>query len=287
MQKGTDLIVVAGATGKQGGAVSRELLGAGHRVRAMTRHPEGAPARALAEAGAEVVVADFDDAASLRRALQGAWGTFAMQNTWEAGVVREEEQGVRYADIAREVGVQHYVYTSVASAQRRTGIPHFDNKWRIEQRVREAGFPSWVVIRPVFFMENFQGPPFKDAIGQGQLPVALQPATRLQMIAVDDIGKYGRLAFEKPELLDGRSIDLAGDEMTMPEAASVFGKALGRKVEFVQVPVAEIRKFSEDYAIMLEWFDAVGYDADIQGTAREFGIPPTRLADWIPRKEWG
>ncbi|MGH7584888.1 MAG: NmrA/HSCARG family protein [Gemmatimonadales bacterium] len=286
MQKGNDVIVVTGATGKQGGAVARELLGAGHRVRAMTRHPDGAPARALAKAGAEVVKGDLDDVASLRLVLKRAWGTFAVQNTWEAGVVKEEEQGIRYAEVAKEVGVRHYVYTSVESAHRDTGIPHFDNKWRVEQRVRELGFPSWVILRPAFFMDNFLLPNFKDGIRQGQLAVALEPQTRLQMIAVEDIGRYGKLAFEQPDRLNGRSLNLAGDELTMPEAAAVLTTALGRKIEFVPVPIEEIRKFSGEYAVMLEWFDEVGYGADIEGTAREFGIPPTRLADWAPRQDW-
>lgn len=286
MQKGKDWIVVTGATGKQGGAVARELLGAGHRVRAMTRHPEGVAARALAVAGAEVVQGDFDDAASLRRVLEGAWGTFAVQNTWEAGVVKEEEQGIRYAEVAREMGVQHYVYTSVESAHLDTGIPHFDNKWRVEQRVRELRFPSWVILRPAFFMDNFLLPNFKDGIKQGKLAVALEPTTPLQMIAVEDIGRFGRLAFDKWDRLNGRSLNLAGDELTMPEAAAIFTRALGRKVEFVQVPIQEIRSFSEEYAVMLEWFDDTGYSADIEGTTGEFAIPPTRLADWVPRQDW-
>ena len=286
MQKGKDWIVVTGATGKQGGAVARELLGAGHRVRAMTRHPEGVAARALAVAGAEVVQGDFDDAASLRRVLEGAWGTFAVQNTWEAGVVKEEEQGIRYAEVAREMGVQHYVYTSVESAHLDTGIPHFDNKWRVEQRVRELRFPSWVILRPAFFMDNFLLPNFKDGIKQGKLAVALEPTTPLQMIAVEDIGRFGRLAFDQWDRLNGRSLNLAGDEVTMPEAAAIFTRALGRKVEFVQVPIQEIRSFSEEYAVMLEWFDDTGYSADIEGTTGEFAIPPTRLADWVPRQDW-
>lgn len=286
MQKGKDWIVVTGATGKQGGAVARELLRAGHRVKAMTRHPEGVAARALAAAGAEVVKGDLDDAASLRPVLEGAWGTFAVQNTWEAGVAKEEEQGIRYADVAKEMGVQHYVYTSVESAHLDTGIPHFDNKWRVEQRVRELRFPSWVILRPAFFMDNFLLPNFKDGIKQGKLAVALEPTTPLQMIAVEDIGRFGRLAFDQWDRLNGRSLNLAGDEVTMPEAAAIFTRALGRKVEFVQVPIQEIRSFSEEYAVMLEWFDDTGYSADIEGTTGEFALPPTRLADWVPRQDW-
>jgi uncharacterized protein YbjT (DUF2867 family) len=287
MHSERDLIVVTGATGRQGGAVARELLAAGRRVRAMTRRPDGAPAKALAALGAEIVTGDLDDPESLGRALEGAWGTYAVQNTWEAGVEKEEEQGKRYAEAARSVGVQHFVYASVGSAHRSTGIPHFENKWRIEQRVRELGFPSWVILRPTFFMENLAGPPFKQGIDQGQLAIGIAPTTKLQMIAVADIGKYGRLAFERHAELSGQAIDLAGDELTMPKAAEILGGAVKRPVTFVQVPIEEVRKFSTDVALMLEWFDAVGYDADIPGNAREFGIAPTGLTDWAARQTWG
>jgi uncharacterized protein YbjT (DUF2867 family) len=286
MQKGKDLIVMTGATGQQGGAVARELLGAGHRVRAMTRKPDGEPARALGALGAEVVQGDLDDPGSLRRALEGAWGTFAVQNTWEAGVEKEEEQGKRFAEVARTAGVRHFVYTSVGSAQRKTGIPHFDNKARVEERVRELGFPSWVILRPAFFMENFLSPWFKPAIDQGQLAVGIKPTTKLQMIAVADIGKYGKVAFERHDQFAGRAFDLAGDELTMPQAAEVINRAAKREVKHVQVPISEVRKSSEDYALMLEWFDAVGYDADIAGTAKEFGVTPTRFAEWASRAAW-
>jgi uncharacterized protein YbjT (DUF2867 family) len=286
MNKGNDLILITGATGQQGGAVARELLAAGHKVRAMTRRPDSAPARALTALGAEVVTGDLDDPASLRRALQGAWGTYAVQNTWEAGVVKEEEQGLRFAELAREAGLTHFVYASVGSAHRKTGIPHFDNKARIEARVQALGFPSWIILRPVFFMDNFLGGWFKPGIDQGRLAMGIKPATRLQMIAVPDIGKYGREAFVQHQRFAGRAYDLAGDELTMPETAAILSKVTGRKVTHVQVPIEEVRQGSEDYAIMLEWFDAVGYDADIVGRAREFGVSPTKFADWAARAAW-
>ena len=197
MNTGRDVILVTGATGQQGGAVARELLAKGHKVRAMTRQPDGEAARALKKLGAEVVSGDLNDAASFERALAGAWGVFAVQNTWEAGVELEETQGKRIAEVARKQNVQHFVYASVASAHRKTGIPHFENKWRVEEKVRRLGFPSHTILRPVFFMENLASPSFLPAIQEGKLAIGIKPTTVLQMIAVQDIGKYGARAFER------------------------------------------------------------------------------------------
>jgi uncharacterized protein YbjT (DUF2867 family) len=279
-------IVITGATGQQGGAVARELLARGHKIFAMTRKPKGEKARALAKLGAEIVQGDFDDAGSLEKVLEGMWGVFAMQNTWEAGVEKEEEQGKRIAEVAKEADVQHFVYTSVGSAQRHTGIPHFDNKWRVEETVRSLGFPSYAIIRPAFFMENFAAPWFKPGVDSGKLMVGIEPTTVLQMIAVRDIGKYGLWVFEKHEELNGREIDIAGDALTMPEAAKIISKAAGRTVEFVQTPIEEVRKFSDDFAAMLEWFDRVGYNADIERNAIESGVRPTSFAEWAHTAVW-
>src|SRR5712664_2267917 len=151
-------ILITGVTGHQGGAVAQALQGTGFHVRGLTRTPDGERAAALAGRGVDVVKGDMDDEATLRRALAGAWGVFGVQNAGEAGVEREEEQGKRLATLAREAGVEHYVYTSVGSADKRTGVPHFDSKGRIEDTVRDLGFPSHVILRPVFFMENLVAP---------------------------------------------------------------------------------------------------------------------------------
>lgn len=280
------LVLVTGATGQQGGAVAKELLKKGFAVKAMTRKPESENAKALAALGAEIVFGDLNDAASLESALKGAWGVFAIQNTWEAGVEAEEEQGKLIAEVAKKNSVQHFVYSSVGSAHKNTGIPHFDNKWRVEEKIRELGFNSYVIIRPVFFMENFASPWFKPAIDGGTLAVAIKPETKLQMIAVEDIGKYGAWAFEKAEELNGREIDLAGDELTMPEVAELISKTAGRQINFFSPPIEEIKKFSEDFATMLEWFDAVGYSADIKGTAKECGIKHVSFSGWVKRINW-
>jgi uncharacterized protein YbjT (DUF2867 family) len=276
-------VLITGATGKQGGATARALAGKGFRIRAMTRKPESDAARAVAnDTGAEIVRGDLDNEASLKEALTGIWGTLAVQNTWEAGVAGEEAQGKRFAKLAREAGVQHYVYASVGSADQKTGIPHFDNKSRIEDTVRSLGFPSYFIYRPVFFMENLTSPWFLNG---DNIYSALAPTTRLQMIAVHDIGEYGARAFTDASKLNRREIDLAGDEATMVEVADALTKGLGRKISYVQIPMSEVRKNSEDFALMLEWFERVGYHADITGIEKEFGIRSTKLGEWAARQK--
>ena len=270
------IILISGATGQQGGATARALANKGFRIRALTRNPDSDAARAVAATGAELVKGDLDDEASLKAALDGAWGAYAVQNTWTAGVEGEEAQGHRFAKIARAAGVQHYVYASVGSADRGTGIPHFENKYRVEDTVRGLGFPSYAIVRPVFFMENLTTPLFLNG---DKLVTALDPATVLQMIAVKDIGQYGALAFTDQRFRN-LEIDIAGDALTMPQAAATLAKALGRPIEYLRIPMSEVRKNSEDFALMLEWFEAVGYDADIPATAAEYGVKPTSFAEW-------
>jgi uncharacterized protein YbjT (DUF2867 family) len=272
-------ILITGSTGKQGGATLRHLAKrGGFKLRAMTRKPDGAPAKALAALGAEVVAADLNDAASLERAVKGAWGVFALENTWEAGVEGEEEQGRRLAQVAKAAGVQHFVQASVGSAHRKTGIPHFDNKFRIEETVKKLGFPSHVILRPVFFMENLPSPWFLNG---DKLTTALKRETKLQMVAVDDIGKFGAAAFAEADKFKGAEIDFAGDAVTMDEAAAVLGELTGKAVTYQPIPIAAVRSNSDDFARMLEWFDAVGYNADIPTLEARWGIRPITLRQWV------
>jgi uncharacterized protein YbjT (DUF2867 family) len=270
-------ILITGVTGHQGGAVAQALQSSGFRLRGLTRKPESGQAATLGRRGIDVVKGDLDDEATLRHALAGAWGVFSVQNTLEAGVEREEAQGRRLATLAREADVKHFVYTSVGSANRRTGIPHFDNKGRIEDTVRGLRFPSHVILRPVFFMENLLAP---FSLHGDTLAWALGPGTKLQMIAVDDIGWFGARAFTDAGALNGREIDIAGDVRTMPETAKILESALGRPISFAQTPIEQVRQFSKDTAVMLEWFERVGYSADIADLEGEFGRTLTKLPDW-------
>src|ERR1700761_1740425 len=191
MAKKERLILVTGATGKQGGAALRHLCAKGFAVRAMTRDPEQPKARALVGHGAKVVKGDMEDVASIVRALDGVDGVYSVQD-WQGGVEQEGRQGVNLVEAAKRAVVDQIVYSSVSAADQNTGIPHFESKFQIEERIRRAGVP-YTILRPVFFMENWLD--MGQMIGQGAITLPLKPETRLQMIAVEDIGAFIAMAF--------------------------------------------------------------------------------------------
>jgi uncharacterized protein YbjT (DUF2867 family) len=284
MKHSDKVILVTGATGKQGGSVARHLLSDGWKVRALTRNPDKPEAKALARRGAHLVKGDLSDHKSVLHAVKGAYGVFSVQNTWEHGVEKEIQQGTLLADVARDTGVKHFVYTSVGSANRNTGIPHFDSKWRIEEHLRTIKLAT-TILRPVFFMENFYMPQTQKEIYDGTLALGLRPDKPLQIVAVDDIGVFVARAFDRPGDFVARELDLAGDELTGPRMASLFSKAIGRSVAYVQTPIEMIRKFSEDYALMMEWFNKEGYEADIHSLRQEHPGLET-LETWLVRAGW-
>ena len=261
-------ILVAGATGNQGGAVASNLLKRGFKVRALTRNQDSEGAQALAGQGAEVVQGDMEDRSDMDRVLEGTYGVFSVQTFWEAGYDLEVKQGKTLADAAKAAGVEHFVYSSVGSAHRETGIPHFDSKWEIEEHVREVGLP-YTILRPVFFMQNWEM--MRDQILEGTLPQPLDPDKPLQQVAVEDVGAFAALAFENPDEWLGREVDLAGDEQTMPEIAETFSRVSGEEIDYYQVPWDQFEEqMGEEYAVMYRWFNDVGYEADIAYLRREY-----------------
>lgn len=257
------IVLIAGATGQQGGASTRHLLEDGWRVRAMTRDASKPAAQALSQMGAEVVEADMEDRASLDRVMQGVYGVHSVQNFWLPGVGFEGEvsQGKNVADAARAAGVQHFVYSSVGGAERNSGIPHFESKWIIEEHIRESGLPA-TILRPVFFMDNLNRSR-QDILTEGVIRAGMRPDKKIQMIAVDDIGAFVAMALSRPQDFMGRAFELAGDELTYPQMAGTISRVTGRPMRYAEIPLDVIRQASEENAKMMAWFNAQGYKADI------------------------
>jgi len=280
-----DLILVTGATGKQGGAVAHALLENGWKVRVLTRNR--AKALHLAQKGAEIFEGNLDDPASIEKALVGVGGVFSVQNFWETGYEREIQQGKTLAELSKKMGVKHFIYSSVQSANRNTGIPHFESKWQIEEHIRALKLP-YTILRPVFFMENFLLPDFRKNMEAGILPVEMKPQKSLQMIHVNHIGDFARFAFDRQ--LIGEEIDLASDELTMPQVADAFSKVLGKPVKFVEVSLEESeRTKGKEWAKMYDWFNKVGYNVNISALKNKYGLPLMDFTTflyrvWLPQK---
>jgi uncharacterized protein YbjT (DUF2867 family) len=279
-------VLVTGATGKQGNPVARVLLEKGHRVRALTRKPDSAAAQELKRLGAELATGNFDDRATLERAARGVDAVFAMATPYEAGTDVEIRQGITLADAVKAAGVKHLVYSSVGSADRKTGIPHFDSKYKIEEHIKGLGVP-YSIIGPVFFMDNLISPWWLPGLQQGKFVIALPRSRKLQQIAVTDIGEFAVLVLEHRQQFLGKRLDIASDDVSPAEVAEILSRVTGHKIESVEQPIEEVRGVSEDWAKMFEWFNRVGYSADIARLRRDYPqVGWHTFEQWAKAQDW-
>jgi uncharacterized protein YbjT (DUF2867 family) len=175
--------------------------------------------------GVEIAPGNFDDRPSLDRALAGASAAFSVQNFQEGGVEAEARQGIALAEAAKAASIEHLVYTSVDGAERRSGVPHFESKWRIEQRIGELGLKA-TILRPVAFMDMLGGPRPARALFLGVFRAALGPSKRLQLVASTDIGWFAARALEQPAEYAGKALALAGNELSVAEMREVFQRVV-------------------------------------------------------------
>lgn len=279
-------VLVTGATGKQGGAVARALLARGHQVRAVTRDPESEAAQLLARAGARLVEADFRKRDSLIAAMQATDAVFAMTTFFEDGVDAEMQQGKTLVEAARAAAVPYVVYTSVAGADQKTGIPHFDSKYEVEKHLQASGL-AYAVVAPVYFMENLYFPQALDGLRQGAYAAALPGDRQLEQIAVEDIGNFAAMVIEQRDRFAGQRIDIASDELDGNEQAEILSEMLGREIRYHEVPLDAVRQQSEEMALMYEWFDRVGYDADILALRETYPeVGWHTFEDWARKQDW-
>jgi len=276
-------VVVTGSTGKQGGAVARGLLERGHKVRAVTRDPNSSQAKSLANAGAALVAASLEDTAAITKALEGATSLFAMTTPF-GGTDAETRQGVAAAAAAKAAGV-HLVFTSVGSANRQTGVPHFDSKYEVEKYIAKVGVRA-TILAPVYFMENLYFG--KEQLAKGIYAATLPPTRTLAQVAVADIGAVAVRVLEDAARFTGKRFDLASDELTGNDVVAILSRVTGRAFAYYQVPLDVIRqRMGEDGAKMYEWLDRVGYTVDRAALHREF--PDVAFYDfesWAKTQDW-
>ena len=225
-------------------------------------------------------------AASVQRAAEGADAFFLMATPFERGVEAELRQAQRGASAAASAGVKQLVYSSVAGADRDTGIPHFDSKREVELYVQALGV-SCTIVAPAFFMENLLAPTSLHGLRAGTLAMPLPANRPLQMLALADLAAFIRLVLERPAEFQGRRIDLASDQLTGTETAKVVAQVTRSAIDYAELPLAAVRQQSDDFARMWEWFNRVGYDCDISGLRASYPeVGWHDLRAWAREQDW-
>ncbi len=258
----TRIIAVVGATGAQGGGLVRAILedpeGA-FAVRALTRDPDSEKARALRDMGAEVVAADVNDEASVRKAFEGAYGAFCVTFFWEHfSPEKERAQAQAMANAAAAEGVQHVVWSTLEDTrqwvpleddrmptlQGRYKVPHFDAKGEADDFFRQAGVPT-TFLATSFYWDNFVhfgSEPQRGEDGALFLPVPMGDA-KLAGIAAEDIGKCAYGIFREGPGLIGETIGIAGEFLTGAQMAAALSVTLGEEVQYHPIPFDVYRSF--------------------------------------------
>ncbi len=257
------IILVTGATGRQGGAVVDELLSRGYTVRGMTRKPQGKKAQRLAGKDIEIVPGDYNDPDSLLAAMRGAYGVF-----YYSGFSRNEVgEGINVIEAARVAGVKHFVYSSGAAAAPGKGMEGAA-KMQVELELRDSGVP-FSVIRPVAFMENFRGQQARTA--EKGVVDSRDPDRLVYFIAIRDIGFFAAEAFDHPDAWLGRGEDIAGDQMSLAGLTATYSDVMGRDIEYVQLPLDEyLATFPPPLRSLFRWYDEVGYSVDTASLRKQY-----------------
>ena len=255
------LIAVTGATGAQGGGLARAILNdpdGGFAVRALTRDPESEKAKALADAGAEVVQTDIDDPDSVRRAFDGAYGAFCVTFFWDHfSAEREGEEAESMAAAAKAAGVQHVIWSTLEDTrdfmsldddrmptlQGKYKVPHFDGKGASNHFFTDAGVPT-TFLNTCFYWENFIYFGLEPQRGEDGVLALTIPMDdkRLPGIASEDIGKVAYGIFKRPDLI-GQTVSIAGGKLTGAEMAAGLTRALGEEVRYNAVSADVFRSF--------------------------------------------
>lgn len=281
-------VLVAGATGKQGGAVTELLLEHGHQVRALVRDPDSERAKALAAKGVFLAFGDLSDADALKAAAAGADAVFGLSVPFGAGGKEQEvSQGKLLIDVVRELGT-HLVYSSVRGADRivDSQVEHASSKQLIEAYLRETDVRA-TVLGPAYFMENALNVNF-NRLKNGVFATPLSPGKKLDQATVLDIAGLAVAAIEDPDVFVGRRIDLASDSVSGEETAQILGGLLGKEIPYQQIPIDQVRQWSgNEVATMFERFEQNTYFLDIAGLKAKYPqVAWHTFAGWAATVDW-
>jgi uncharacterized protein YbjT (DUF2867 family) len=238
--------------------------------------------------GAVIVQGDFDDRESLDQALAGTTAAFLVATPYESGSAAESRQAVAFVDAARSSGTAHLVYSSVASADKGTGIPHFDSKHRVERHIESSGIPH-TIIAPAAFVDDFIDEPDSRAeLSRGSLAMPLSPTRELQQVSIAEVAELAALAIEQRDRFLALRIEVASDSIAGQRMAEVLSRATGHEIAYSEVPLDDARgQMGDEVAEMFAWFERTGFDIDI-GKLRN-AYPEVRwqtFEEWAKAQDW-
>lgn len=262
-------IVVFGATGAQGGSVVRHLLGRGKKVRAVTRNPESEAAKKLKAAGVEIAKADQWKADEVRKAVEGAYGVFALTDFWRPENMGKEVQlGKIMADAAKEAGVKHFVFSDLANVAKESKgkyhVPHFTDKCEAADYAESLGFQYFTRVRPPFYFQNFCT--FFAPKKEGDTLVWSIPMPDTAYLTAFDVEDYGEPVahvFEHPEEYNHKIVPVATEHLHPQDFVSIFSKVTGVPSRIQHVPLEQFAKApfpgAAEMAQMFGWFTEYTY----------------------------
>ncbi len=278
------IIVVTGATGRQGGAVTRALLGTNWRVRALTRNPDSQKAQMLSTLGADVIQGDMNDRQALQSAFQGAYGVYSVQNPMLSDLETEIRQGKWVADVAKEANVQHLVYGSSAVGKP-TGVGSWDSKLQVEAYIKTLDIPL-TILRPVAFMELMTDKAYYPPVSTWQLMPKFMGETRpVGWISVDDLGVIAAKAFADRDRFVGQEIRLASDVKSIAECRALYREVTGKNPPRFPMPVWMFKRFmGTDLITMWQWLGTETLDFDT-GPTRAIHPEALSVAAWLRKQK--
>ncbi|KAL4783429.1 hypothetical protein BJX76DRAFT_329875 [Aspergillus varians] len=242
-------IFICGATGTQGGSIIANLPGTNLKAHAVARDPSSPASEGLKKTSLVTLFqGDFNDKESLRTAMQGCSALFLNLKPLLTDIPQELEQAERIMSVAKEVGINHIVYSS-GLIQQAEHNPYWDpdsfvasivrSKKAVEAAVRNAGFKNYTILRPGNFMTNYLAPyiyPMYPGLAEkGEYTTAFLPETVIPMVDPNDIGRFGVAAFEDPARFDNKEISIASELIVLGDIMRSLTKATGseKKVNYM------------------------------------------------------
>ena len=271
------IIAVVGSTGSQGGGLVQAIQSdpsGGFKARAITRDANSDKAKALKDLGAEVVAADIDDEASLKKAFAGAYGAYCVTFFWAHFSPEKEQQGAKnMANAAKAAGLQHVIWSTLEDTRKwiplsdnrmptlqgKYKVPHFDAKGEINHVFTDAGVPTTFLLTS-FYWDNMymfgMGPKKGD---DGNYSITFPMGThRMSGIAAEDIGGCAYGIFKKGKEMVGKTVGIAGEHLTGAQMAEKLSKGLGINCAYNAVPPDVYRSFgfpgADDLGNMFQFY---------------------------------